>query len=111
MSLVFLSFSATFLAEVLLGVSLPTDLLGLFPSSSALGAPPDSREVSPWTVAFLLTEGWDITPGVSPEGEGNIEAPVLGCPGVPPTGLPLAVLPDLRGLNSGSISVAVDSGE
>ena len=111
MSLVFLGFSATFLAEILLGVCLPTDLLGLFPSSSALGAPPDSREVSPWTVAFLFTEGWEIAPGVPPEGEGNVEAPVLGCPSVPPAGLPLAVLPDLRGLNSNSISMDVDSGE
>ena len=111
MSLVFLSFSAAFLAEVLLGVSLPTDLLSLFPSPSALGAPPDSREVSPWKVAFLFTEGRAITPGVPPEGEGGVEAPVLDCPGVLPAGLLVAVLPDLLGLNSGSISLADDSGE
>ena len=62
MSSVFLSFSAAFLAEVLLGVSLPADLLSLFPSPSALGALPDSREVSPWTVAFLFTEERAIAP-------------------------------------------------
>ena len=110
-SLAFLSFSAAFLAEVLLGVSLTADLLSLFPSPSALGAPPDSRRVSPWTVAFLFAEGRAIAPGVPPEGEGGVEAPVLGYPGIPPAGLPLTVLPDLLGLNSGSISVAVDSGE
>ena len=111
MSLVFLSFSAAFLAEVLLGVSLPADLLSLFPSPCALGALPDSREISPWTVAFLFTEEQVIAPGVPPEGEGRVEAPVLGCPGVPPARLPLTVLPNLLGFNSGSLSMAVDSGE
>ena len=62
-------------------------------------------------VAFLFAEEWAIAPGVPPEGEGGVKAPVIGCPGVPPAGLPLTVLPDLLGLNSGSISMAVDSGE
>ena len=77
MSSVFLSFSATFLAEVLLGVSLPADLLSLFPSPCALGALPDSGEMSPWTVAFLFTEERVIAPGVSPEGEGGVKIPAL----------------------------------
>ena len=111
MSSVFLSFSASFLAKVLLGVSLSADFLSLFPSPCALGALPDSGEMSPWTVAFLFTEERVIAPGVPPEGEGGVEAPVLGCPGVPPAGLPLTVLPDLLGLSSGSLSMAVDSGE
>ena len=73
----FLSFSAAFLAEVLLRVSLTADLLSLFPSPSALGAPPDSRRVSPWTVAFLFAEERAIAPGVLPEGEEGVEASVL----------------------------------
>ena len=111
MSLVFLSFSATFLAEVLLRVSLSADLLSLFPSPCALGALPDSGEMFPWTVAFLFTEERVITPGVPPEGEGGVEAPVLGCPRVLPARLLVTVLPDLLGLNSGSISLVDDSGE
>ena len=56
--------------------------LSLFPSPCALGALPDSGEMSPWIVAFLFTEEQFIAPGVSPEGEGGVEAPVLDCPGV-----------------------------
>ena len=56
--------------------------LSLFPSPCALGALPDSGEMSPWIVAFLFTEEWFIAPGVSPEGEGGVKAPVLDCPGV-----------------------------
>ena len=85
--------------------------LSLFPSPCALGALPDSGEMSPWIVAFLFTEEQFIAPGVSPEGEGGVEAPVLDCPGVLPAGLLVAVLPDLLGLNSGYISLAEDSGE
>ena len=110
-SLAFLAFAAAFLAEVLLGVSLAADLLGLFPSPSALGAPPDSRRVSHWTVAFLFAEEQAITPGVPPEGEEGVEASALGCPGVPPAGLPLAVPTNLLGSTSCSNPVAVDSGE
>ena len=76
-----------------------------------MGALPDSGEMFPWIVAFLFTEEQVIAPGVSPEVEGGIEAPVLDCPGVFPVGLLVAVLPDLLGLNSGSISLADDSGE
>ena len=76
-SAVFLSLSAAFLAEVLLGVSLTTDLLSLFPSPSALGVPPDSRRVFPWTVAFLFAEERAIAPSVLPEGEEGVEASVL----------------------------------
>ena len=47
-----------------------------------MGALPDSGEMSPWIVAFLFTEEWFITPGVSPEGEGGVEATVLECSGV-----------------------------
>ena len=48
---------------------------------------------------------------ISPEDEGGIEVPVLDCPGVFPAGLLVTVLPDLLGLNSGSISLVDDSGE
>ena len=110
-SLVFLSLSAAFLAEVLLRVSLSADFLGLFPSPCVLGALPDSGEMSPWIMAFLFIEDRVITPGVSSEGEGGVKIPALDCPGVFPAGLLVTVLPDLLGLNSGSISLADDSGE
>ena len=51
--------------------------LSLFPSPCALGALPDSGEMSPWIVAFLFTEERVIIPGVSPEDEGGVEIPVL----------------------------------
>ena len=62
-------------------------------------------------VAFLFTEERVIAPGVSPKGEGGVEAPVLDCPGVLPAGRLAAILPNLLGLNSGSISLGDDSDE
>ena len=111
MSLVFLSFSATFLAEVLLGMSLSAEFLGLFSPPCVLGALPDSGEMSPWIVAFLFTEERVIAPSVSSEGEGGVEIPALDCPGVFPAGHFVTVLPDLLGLNPDSISLVNDSGE
>ena len=67
--------------------------------------------MSLWVVASLFAEELAIAPGVSPEGGEGVEASVLGCPGVPPAGLPLAVLTNLLGSNSCSTPVAVDSGE
>ena len=63
-------------------VFLSADFLGLFPSPCALRALPDSGKMSPWIVAFLFTEELFIAQGVSPEGEGGVEAPLIHCSGV-----------------------------
>ena len=111
LSAVFLSLSAAFLAEVLLGVSLSADFLGLFPPPGVLGALPDSGEMFPWIVAFLFTEERVVAPDVSSEGEGVVETPALDCPGVFPAGLFVTVLYDLLELKSDSSLLVGDSGE
>ena len=81
LSAVLLSLSVAFLAEVLLGVSLSVDFLGLFPPPGVLRAPLDSGERFPWVVTFLFPEECAVIPDASSEGGGELETPALDFPG------------------------------
>ena len=107
-SVVLLSLSVAFLAEVLLGVSLSVDFLGLFPPPGVLRVFPDSGERFPWVVTFLFTEEHVVVPNISSESKGDLETPALDCPGAFPAGLLVTVL---SGLNSDSSPLVDGSGE
>ena len=82
-SLAFLSLTGSLLAGVLLGVPLEACLLGLFLSSSSLGAPPKSCRGSLWFVAFLLVRELDSVPDSTPgggEGAGELLLDFLVAP-------------------------------
>ena len=83
------------LTEVLLGLPLSVNLLGLFPPPGVLRVAPKSRGGFPWVVTFLFPEGRLVVPDASPKGKGGLEAPLPGCTGTFPTRLPLSGLPGL----------------
>ena len=91
-SVVLLSLSIAFLAEVLLRVSLSVNLFGLFPPPGVLRVVPDSGERFPWVVTFLFTDERVVVPHASSEGEGDLETHALGCPGAFSAGLLMTVL-------------------
>ena len=90
--MVLVGLSTAFLAEVLLGVSLSVNLFGLFPPPGVLRVVPDSGERFPGVVTFLFTDERVVVPDASSEGEGDLETPVLDCPGAFPAGLLVTVL-------------------
>ena len=59
-------------------------------------------------MTFLFTEERVVVPDISSEGEGDLETPVLDCPGAFPAGLLMTVL---SGLNSDSSPLVDGSGE